>query len=196
MGRLVIQDFVSADGFAADPDGNFTFYEKLETGMDEFTRGQRDWIEGLEAMVIGRNTYLMFAEYWPGATEEKDPLAPALNALKRHVFSTTLDAAPWGDDEPAVLEDGDAVEAIRRIKAESERDIVLWGSLRLGKSLLAAGEVDEVRLVVLPVALGEGIGVFPPAADGGLLRLRSAQTYDDGLVELVYDARPAGGSSR
>ena len=192
MGRLVIQDFVSADGFAADRDGNFTFYEKLETGMDEFTRSQLAWVEGLEAMVIGRNTYLMFAEYWPGATVEQDVLAPALNALRRHVFSSTRDGAAWAADEPAVLERGDAVEAIRRIKAESDGDIVLWGSLRLGKSLLAAGEVDEVRLVVLPVALGDGIGVFPPMGDGALLRLGSARTYDDGLIELVYDPRPAG----
>ncbi|WP_077488972.1 dihydrofolate reductase family protein [Sinomonas mesophila] len=192
MGRLIIQDFVTVDGFAADTGGNFTFYEKLETRMDEFAANQLAWVEGLEAMVIGRNTYLMFAEYWPGATAEQDVLAPALNALDRHVFSSTLEAAPWGEDEPAVLERGDAVEAIRRIKAEAERDIVLWGSLRLGKSLLRAGEVDEVRLVVLPVALGEGIGVFPPAGDGALLRLGSARTYDDGLVELVYDVRPAG----
>ena len=64
------------------------------------------------------------------------------------------------------------------------------GSLRLGRSFLAADEVDEVRLIVLPVALGEGVGVFPAGRPPHVMRLVSAQTYDDGVVELVLTMEP------
>jgi dihydrofolate reductase len=189
MGRLIIQDFVSADGFAADVNGDFTIYEHLEGSLDEFNASQLAWLDGIETMVLGANTYRLFADYWPQATAEQDIVAPVLNALRRHVFSSTLESAPWGDAEPAVLESGDAVEAIRRIKAESTGDVVLWGSLRLGKSFLAADEVDEIRLIVLPVALGEGVGVFPAGRPPHVMRPVSVQTYDDGVVELVLDPR-------
>ena len=185
MGRLIIQDFVSADGFAADANGEFTIYEHLEGSLDEFNASQLAWLDGIETMVLGTNTYRLFAAFRPQATAEEDIIAPVLNGLRRHVFSTTLESAPWGDDEPAVLESGDAVEAIRRIKGESAGDVILWGSLRLGRSFLAADEVDEVRLIVLPVALGEGVGVFPAGRPPHVMRLVSAQTYDDGVVELV-----------
>ncbi|HEX5969871.1 MAG TPA: dihydrofolate reductase family protein [Intrasporangium sp.] len=189
MGRLIIQDFVSADGFAADANGDFTIFEQLEGSLDEFNASQLAWLDRIEAMVLGANTYRLFADYWPQATAEQDIIAPVLNALRRHVFSSTLEAAPWGDDEPAVLESGDAVEAIRHIKRESTRDVVLWGSLRLGKSFLAADEVDEVRLIVLPIALGKGVGVFPPGRPAHRMRLVSAQTHDAQVVELVFDTR-------
>jgi dihydrofolate reductase len=89
----------------------------------------------------------------------------------------------------AAIESGDAIEAIRRIKGETDGDIVVWGSLTLAGVLLAAGEVDAVRLVVMPIAIGAGRGVFPPGQDPNLLDLQSATTYDQGLVELIYEPR-------
>ena len=89
----------------------------------------------------------------------------------------------------AAIESGYAVEAIRRIKLEVGGTIVLWGSLTLSEAFFAAGEVDAVRLVVMPIALGAGRGVFPAGQDPTLLSLRSAKTYDAGLVELDYAVR-------
>lgn len=65
----------------------------------------------------------------------------------------------------AVVESGDPIEAIRRIKAETGGDIVVWGSLTLTETFLAAGVVDSVRLVVMPIAIGAGRGVFPPGQE-------------------------------
>ncbi|MCA4135017.1 dihydrofolate reductase family protein [Arthrobacter sp. M4] len=186
MGRLVVQEFVTADGFAADVDGEFRFYEELEGGTAEFDRSQLAWLDSVEAMVLGARTYRMFVEYWPTPASDGEIIAPALNGLKRHIFTRTLTAAPWGDIGTSTVESGDAVEAIQRIKAQTQGSVVLWGSLSLAGTFFAANEVDEVRLIVLPVALGAGVGVFPSDPGAELLHLESAQTYDAGLVELVY----------
>ncbi|MEV7604101.1 dihydrofolate reductase family protein [Paenarthrobacter sp. NPDC089322] len=192
MGQLIVQDFVTADGFAANTDNEFNAYELLEGGTAEFDRAQLEWLGSVEAMVLGANTYRMFVEYWPTPASNGEIIAPALNGLRRYVFSRHLEAAPWGDYPPSTIESGDAIEAIRRIKRASEKDIVLWGSLSLGESFFAAGEVDAVRLVVMPIGQGAGRGVFPAGQDSALLRLDDVNTYDHGLVELAYTVRKRG----
>ena len=189
MGQLVVQEFVSADGFAADANNEFTFYELLDGGTAEFDRSQLKWLETVDAMVLGANTYRMFVEYWPTPASKDEIITPALNGLRRVVFSSRLTSAPWGDMPEAAVESGDAIEAIRRLKSETDGDIVVWGSLTLAGTFLAAGEVDQVRLVVMPIAIGAGRGVFPPEQGPNLLDRQSATTYDQGLVELVYALR-------
>ncbi|WP_159620032.1 dihydrofolate reductase family protein [Arthrobacter zhaoguopingii] len=189
MGQLIVQDFVSADGFAADANNEFTFYEFLDGGTAEFDRSQLKWLETIDTMVLGANTYRMFVEYWPTPASKDEIIAPTLNSLHRVVFSRHLTHAPWGDMAEAAIESGDPIEAIRRIKAEAAGDIVVWGSLTLAQTFLAAGVVDSVRLVVMPIAIGAGQGVFPPGQDPRILTLQSATAYDQGLVELVYRIR-------
>jgi dihydrofolate reductase len=189
MGQLIIQDFVSADGFAADANNEFTFYEFLDGGTAEFDRSQLEWLETVDTMVLGARTYRMFVEYWPTPASENEIIAPSLNSLRRVVFSRHLAEAPWGDMAEAAIESGDPIEAIRRLKAEAGGDIVVWGSLTLANVFLAAGVVDSVRLVVMPISIGTGRGVFPPGRDPTLLTLQSATAYDQGLVELVYGIR-------
>jgi dihydrofolate reductase len=190
MGNLVVQQFVTADGFAANAANEFTAYELLEGGTAEFDRSQMEWLEEVDAMVLGANTYRMFAGYWPTPAAATELIAAPLNALRRHVFSHTLGHAPWGDLPAATLETGDAVDAIRRIKAENAGLVVLWGSLDLSRTFFAAGEVDEVRLVVMPVVIGAGRTAFPADIGDTVLDLRAARTFDGGLVELHYALRP------
>ena len=68
---------------------------------------------------------------------------------------------------------------------------MLWGSLSLSDTFFTAGEIDEVRLVVLPVVIGAGRGAFPATTDPRVLDLQAARTFDRGLVELHYAVRPA-----
>lgn len=192
MGKLIVQDFVTADGFAANTDNEFNAYELLEGGTAEFDRAQLEWLGTVEAMVLGANTYRMFVEFWPTPASDGEVIAPVLNGLRRHVFSRQLKEAPWGDFPPSTIESGDAIKAIHRIKRESEKDIVLWGSLSLGESFFAAGEVDAVRLVVMPIGQGSGRGVFPAGQDPALLKLVDVNSYDQGLVELSYTVRKQG----
>lgn len=186
MGQLVVQEFVTADGFAANANNEFNAYEMLEGGTAEFDQSQLAWLDNVDAMVLGASTYRMFVDYWPTPASDGEVIAPALNGLRRFVFSQRLKKAPWGDMPEATIESGDAVEAIRRIKSEIKGTIVLWGSLTLSETFFRAGEVDAVRLVVMPIAIGAGRGVFPAGQDPTLLSLLSAKTYDTGLIELEY----------
>lgn len=192
MGQLVVQQFVTADGFAADAKNEFRAYELLDGGTAQFDRSQLTWLKTVDAMVLGASTYRMFSAFWPTPASEAELIAPALNGLRRYVFSRRLEEAPWGDYPAATIESGDAIEAIRRIKAETPGVVVLWGSLTLSEAFFAAGEVDGVRLVVMPVAIGAGRGVFPAGQEPALLNLVSAKTYDAGLVELEYAVRSSG----
>lgn len=186
MGQLVVQEFVTADGFAANTNNEFDAYEMLEGGTAEFDQSQLAWLDNVDAMVLGASTYRMFVDYWPTPASEGEVIAAALNGLRRFVFSQHLKKAPWGDMPEATIESGDAVEAIRRIKSEIKGTIVLWGSLTLSETFFQAGEVDAVRLVVMPIAIGAGRGVFPAGQDPTLLSLLSAKTYDTELIELEY----------
>ena len=79
MGHLIVQEFVSADGFAADANNEFTFYELLDGGTTEFDHSQQEWLKTVDVMVLGANTYREFAEYWPTPASANEIIAPSLN---------------------------------------------------------------------------------------------------------------------
>jgi dihydrofolate reductase len=190
MGRLIVQETISADGFAADPEGRTSFMESFIGGSAEgFARSQLELIEGLSGMLMGARTYEGFSSFWPTEASAEEMVAPALNSLRRYVFSHSHSEAPWGGLAPCEVVSGDTAESIRRIKAESDGDIGCWGSLSLVRELLDLGEVEELRLVVAPSMIGQGrrFGSGGPVQ----LALREARTYDDALVEMVYDVQPA-----
>jgi dihydrofolate reductase len=132
-------------------------------------------------VLLGASTYRMFVEYWP--TAENELVADAVNGTPKTVFSSTLDAAPWGRHAPARVVRGDAAEHVRRLRGEPGGDILLWGSISLAQALFAAGLVDEVHLNVVPVAVGAGRRLF---ADGQRLVLRETKAYASGIVSLRY----------
>ena len=82
MGQLVVQEFVTADGFAANTNNEFTAYELLQGGTAELDQSQLAWLETVDAMVLGATTYRMFAEFWPTPASEGEIIAPAINALR------------------------------------------------------------------------------------------------------------------
>lgn len=187
MGRLVVQEFVTLDGYAADAEGGFTFTQHLSEPPEDLDQRQFEWLDGFDTMVLGARTYEMFRGFWPTDAANGEIIKDKLNALRRHVFSRTLTKAPWGGLGDCTVESGDLTASIQRIKAEAERGVVLWGSLSLARELIAAGAVDEVRLWVVPVAIGEGIGVFP--AGERVFDLAEARPAGGGVVELVYTPR-------
>lgn len=192
MGLLLVHQFVSVDGFAADADGRFPFGvstggSTAETDLDTFDR-----LKSVDAVVLGATTYRMFAEYWPTGTAAEELLAPRINELPKVVVSNSIARAPWGDHPPASIVSEGAIDAIRRLKHDLHGDLIVWGSLTLTDALFERGLVDHVRLVVLPVVVGDGRRVFPPSFVGERLRHTRSATLDDGLVSLDYDVVPAG----
>ena len=186
MGNLVVQQFVSADGFAANDQNEFDLFDTIEGDSSEFDRSNLKWLDGVGLIVLGAKTYRMFADYWPTSASDWELIAPKLNSMPKVVFSRTLSSAPWGDYPDVAIESGDATEAIRRLKNDTTDDLIVWGSLTLTETFFQAGAVDVVRLVVLPVAMGSGRGAFPPGLGKIPLRHLTSTTFESGLVELEY----------
>lgn len=186
MGKFIVQQFVSADGFAANKSNEFDLFDRIEGDPADFDRSNLEWLSSVGAIVFGSTTYRMFADYWPTPASENEIIAPKLNSLPKFVFSTTLEAAPWGDFEAARIESGDAAEALTRLKREVDGHLIAWGSLALTADFFAKGLVDIVRIVVLPVILGGGRAAFPTSEEQTRLRLLNTSTFSAGLVELEY----------
>jgi dihydrofolate reductase len=177
--------FSSLDGFGA-AGGNWTGYwgkqgpELLEHRLASY--------EGEQRMVFGANTYRLFAEMLAGSTEEsevRDPWVTRMRSLPATVVSTTLrEPLDWPD---ATVVDGDAVDVIARLKAESDVPLRSHGSLSLNRALMAAGLVDRVQVTVFPVITGQtgAVPIFHGAADFDL-ELIDSRTLDGRTQELVY----------
>ena len=137
MKRLILEEWLSLDGFAVDKDGKLDFFPASET--DKFSdRDQLDFLDTVDTILLGRKTYELFVDFWPTATTDKEIIADRLNTLPKLVFSNTLREAPWGTWRPAQIVRGDAVAEIRRLKEQDGKHMVLWGSLSLAQDLIAS----------------------------------------------------------
>lgn len=180
MRKLILGEFVSVDGFAADAEGTTSFFEdpKWAEGNDEDMLRQ---MEDIDTILLGANTYKMFLQYWPAADPEKEIIATRLNETPKVVFSSSLKSVEWGEWEAPRLVAGSAEDEVRKLKEQDGKDMILWGSISLAQSLLRAGLVDEIHLRTVPVLLGKGRLMF---AEGGKLEMetKSVKRYASGLV--------------
>lgn len=185
MGRLIVDQTVSADGFAADRGGDLDF---VRQGGD-FSATEPEqlrMLDGASAILLGANTYRIFADYWPSADPSVQRAAVPMNTLPKHVVSSTLRDAPWGDLAPAIVESGDVTVVVERLRDRYDGDIVVWGSLTLTDALFRAGVVDVLRLRVVPVLLGSGRPVAPETIPVTSLRLEGSNAYPSGHLVLSY----------
>lgn len=177
--------FSSLDGFGA-AGGDWTGYwgkqgpELLERRLALYSAKQR--------MVIGANTFRAFANMLASSTEQddaRDPWVTRMRNLPATVVSSTLKAPlDWPD---AIVESGDAVDVVARLKKESEMPLRSHGSLSMNRALMAAGLVDRVQVTLFPVITGQtGLEpIFQGAADFDLELLES-RTLDGHIQELIY----------
>jgi dihydrofolate reductase len=182
--RLVVQQWVTVDNVAAEEDGGLSFVSGepfAETTDKAFAASLLGFIGSVDTMILGARTYAMARDYWPHA-DEQGAYGEKLNNLAKLVASSTLDRAPWGEF-PAATVTRDAAAAVRELKEQSGKDIWLWGSLSLMRSLLNAGLVDEVRMLVCPASRGRGTRVFEDRRD---LKLLEATAFANGVVLLRY----------
>ncbi|WP_430647135.1 dihydrofolate reductase family protein [Agromyces sp. GXS1127] len=186
MERLIVEQIVSADGYAADAEGGIGFFEAVP-GLEATDQDQLDFLEGVDAILLGANTYRMFADYWPAADPAVEAVAEPIARLPKHVVSNSLERAPWGDGEIEVLR-GDGATSVARLKERFDA-IVLWGSLELTEALFAAGLVDELRLRIVPVLIGSGRPFTPSALGQQALALEHLHTHPTGHVSLHYRLR-------
>ena len=185
MGRLIVEQIISADGYAAEPDGGIGFFENA-SGINDVDREQLRLLASVRTIVFGRRTFDMFAAYWPNADPAKEPVAAPINATPKYVVSNSLDSAPWGLGSAAEVLRGDGVASVQGLRRRVDGDIMIWGSLTLTDALLRANEVDVLRLRIIPKAIGHGRSFTPPDLGHRSLVLENATPYERGVVVLQY----------
>src|SRR4051812_41776910 len=184
MGDIVVSQFVSLDGVIEDPGGA----EDFEYGgwSFKFNRGddgdkfKLDEVMSADALLLGRKTYEGFADAWPSRDGD---FADKFNNMPKYVVSSTLDDPEWNNS--TVLK-GDLAEEAAKLKDTHDGDVVVHGSAQLAQSLLEEGLVDELRLMVFPVVLGEGKRLFGETSDKKPLKLADSRTVGDGVAILIY----------
>jgi dihydrofolate reductase len=190
--KLVLQEFLTLDGVSQGPGGpdedtsdGFTQGGWFVPYLDEsFIQIVTNWAGEADAYLFGRRTYENFARDWPKVTDPNDPIAASLNGSPKYVVSQSLQRAEW---TPTTILSGDVPAQVEALKQQPGRELQIHGSARLGQSMLDAGLIDELRLVVAPVVLGHGRKLFREGAMPTGLRLSGAETTPGGLAIHTYE---------
>jgi dihydrofolate reductase len=187
MGKIVVTEFVSLDGVIEAPGGGedyrhagWTF--EIDRG-EEGDRFKLDELREAEVQLLGRRTYEGFAAAWP-TIEDEAGFAEKMNGMPKYVVSSTLQEASW--DNSTILS-GDVAEEVARLKREVDGVILVAGSAQLVQALIEHDLVDELRLMVFPVLLGEGKRLFGEVSEKKPLRLTGSRELGDGIALLTYE---------
>jgi len=187
MGKIVVTEFVSLDGVIEAPGGGEDYRHAGWTfAIDRGEEGDEFKLEELreaEAQLLGRRTYEGFAAAWP-TMEDEAGFAEKMNAMPKYVVSSTLREASWNN---STILSGDVAEEVARLKREVGGAILVAGSAQLVQALLEHDLVDELRLMVFPVLLGEGKRLFGDVSEKKPLRLVGSRTLGDGIALLTYE---------
>src|SRR6266446_818035 len=171
MGKIVISENVSLDGVVEDPTGEEGFkrggwFEQIgDKDREEWAKVGFDEALGAEALLLGRRSYEFLAARWPSRSGE---WADRLNSLAKYVISSTLVDPDWNNS--TVLK-GDVLNEVSKLKQELDGEIVVPASYQLARTLIEHDLVDELRLVVFPVVLGDGERMFGATSDKKPMRL-------------------------
>jgi dihydrofolate reductase len=181
MRKITAGLFISLDGVVEAPDQwHFPYFNEEMGAAVDATLGAADTV------LFGRKTYDSFAGAWPereAAGEEDAGLAKALGDARKIVVSNRKLEFTWRNSEQL---EGDLVEAVTALKNEPGRNIGLSGSVSVVRQLLAAGLLDELHLLVHPIAVRKGMRLFDEGESPIPLRLISSETFKTGVLNLVY----------
>jgi dihydrofolate reductase len=191
MGKLVVTEFVTLDGVAQAPggpdedrDGGFAHGGWQAPVADPEAGGIIfEQAKSMDALLLGRRTYQIFADYWPYAPREI-PFTGLLNGVPKYVASRTL-AGPLAWQGSTLVAD-DLAESVAALK-ERHDEVHVIGSLDLLQSLLRLGLVDRMNLWLYPLLLGSGKRVFADGTVPTVLRLTESVTYPSGTLHLTYE---------
>ena len=192
MRKITAGLFISLDGVVEAPDQwHFPYFNEEMGAAVAATLGAADTV------LFGRKTYDSFAGAWPEretAGEEDAGLAKALGDARKIVVSNQKLEFTWRNSEQL---EGDLVEAVTALKNEPGGNIAMSGSVSVVRQLLAAGLLDELHLLVHPIAVRKGMRLFDEGETPIPLRLISSETFKTGVLNLVYGpAEPCGSATQ
>ena len=192
--KLTASMMVSLDGVYQGPGGA---HEDRRGGFDRggWVAAHSDeeswpwllsWFERADALLLGRKTFEIWEPYWPNH-DTGDAVSHGINVLPKYVPSTTLKDPTWQNTH---VIDGDVEAAVRELRAQPGRDLLLQGSGVLLRWLLERDLVDELNLIIYPVVLGDGLRLFPERGQSHRLSLLESKVTSSGAIIQTY--RPAG----
>jgi dihydrofolate reductase len=191
--KLTLLQFMTLDGVTQGPgapdedtSGGFTQGGWFVPHMDErFIQLAATWLGEADALMFGRRTYDNFSRAWPNITDPDNPFTDKMNGLPKYVASNSLKTADWN---PTTIISGDVPAQVAEVKRQPGREIQIHGSARLAQSLLAAGLIDTLRLVIAPVVLGSGRRLFAEGGPSVGLRLLSTEMTPGGLAVHIFES--------
>jgi dihydrofolate reductase len=191
MRKLIVAEHISLDGVIQgpgspeeDPSGGFRFGGWSVPYADKaIGEAVQDLLSQPFELLLGRHTYDIWAAYWP-RVPAGHPIADLFNRVPKHVATHRADALGWQSSHALK---GELADAIRELKQQSGASLLTWGSGDMVRQLLAAGLVDELRLVTYPVVLGRGKRLFDDNAQAAAFTLVDSITTQTGALITRYE---------
>ena len=183
MRKVHVFDNVSVDGFFTDAKNDMSWAHKRDEEWNAFMSGNAS---GQAELLFGRVTYAMMAAFWPTpqAAQMLPKVAAGMNAMRKFVFSRTLDAVTWRN---TTLVKGDIVTEVTRLKQQEGPDLIILGSGSLVSQLTQARLIDEYQIVLSPIVLGSGRTLFETVENRISLTLTRTRAFKNGNVVLWYE---------
>jgi len=172
--KIVASMLMALDGVVENPQWTSQFRS------EESQKYKFDELFASDALLLGRITYQGLAAAWPGAT---GAYGERINRMPKYVPTTTLQEAEWN----ATLIKDNVGEEVTRLKQESGQDILIFGSVELIHSLMQEDLIDEYRLMVFPIVVGNGKRLFHGESQQKAFKLVQSQTFGSGVVVLTYE---------
>jgi dihydrofolate reductase len=197
--RVVVSEFTSLDGIAQAPGGqqedtsggfrhggwSMPYFDPAVMGSAVAGFAARS-----EALLQGRRTYQVSSAAWPARAGAGDAFSDWINGTRKYVVSDTLTESDLTWHPTTIIRNADLVTEVSALRERPGGDIYVYGSLSIVRSLLAAGLVDELVLMIEPITLGGGKTLFPTDEEARTFELVSAETAATGVLVCRY--RPTG----
>lgn len=187
MRKLIMTMWITLDGFIAGPNNEMDWLGPFfDQAMGKY---EDDFTTAADTLLLGRVTYESFAGSWPNVPNNPDAdpnevaYAHKLNAMRKIVFSRTLENVEWNNSS---LRREVVPAEIMQLKQEPGRDMIIYGSASLVQTLTNFGLIDEYQLLLHPVVLGSGKPLFKNIEHKVNLQLAQTKTHPSGVVVLYY----------
>ena len=173
MGRIVVVEYLTLDGVFENPAWTQPYFD------DSVAAFQGEAMQWADALLLGRVTYDGMSEAWPAIGNDPSTGGDIMNSIGKYVPTSTLTEPTWN----ATFLGGDVIDAVTALKAGSE-NLVVYGSGQLTETLRAAGLIDEYRLLICPIVLGEGRKLFTDATPSKFT-VTNSSTAPSGMALLT-----------
>jgi dihydrofolate reductase len=185
MRKIIVTEFITLDGVIEAPGGDETPHPhggwQAKYSSPEGGKYKMDELLSVDGLLLGKKTYNQFANYWP--TQTGNVFGDRINQYPKYVVSTSLQKTEWNNCY--ILRD--VAKDVTHLKKTKGGNILVYGSATLVKSLLHHDLVDELRLMVIPVAVGGGIKLFDENLELKKFSLKNSIVMSNGVLILEYE---------